>query len=101
MAKKLFPGLILAIAKGIPTLFEIIKPLIKKKPIPVEELNSKPTIELVSIIQEEQTRDNEPWYNWVLKRVVTLGTVYFIIWAAKQLGVTYQDIMSLFGIIGN
>jgi len=100
MTKKPIVGLLTAIAHGVPTLIDIIKPLIKKKPIPANELQSKPIAELVSIIQDHQTKDNDPWYAWILKRAVTLATVYVIVYLAKKMGVTYQDIINLFGLIG-
>lgn len=99
MTKKLFPGLFSAIAEGIPALVGIIKPLIKKKKISDEELSVKSPEELISIVKDTQDKDDEKWYIWIIKRSVTLATIWFVIYLSKQMGVTYDDIMGLFGII--
>jgi hypothetical protein len=95
--KKTFPGLLGAIASGIPMLVDIAKPIFKKKHND-NELAVKSPAELIAIVKQEQGSD-EPWYMWLIKRGVTMATVYFVIWASSKLGVSREDIINLFGLL--
>lgn len=100
MAKKIFPlGLITAIAEGVPALIGIVKPFIKKKKIPDNVLEGKPQEQLVEIVKELQSHDDETWWSFILKRATTIATVYFIVWLSAKMGVTREDIMNLFGLM--
>ena len=95
--KKIFPGLLGAIASGIPMLVDIAKPLFTKKHND-NELATKSPAELIAIVKDSQNSD-EPWYMWLVKRGVTLATIYFVIWASAKFGISREDIINLFGLI--
>lgn len=93
------PGLFHAVLAGIPAIVDFVKPLIKKKKLSDAELATKTAAELVQTVKEVQSHEDETWQMFILKRATTLATVYFVIWATKQLGVTSNDILTLFGIL--
>lgn len=96
---KLFPGLLSAVLEGLPAVVGWVKPLLKKKKLSDEELLTKKPDELVSIVKQHQSEGEEKWYTYVLKRAVTLATIYFVVYASKKLGVTSNDILNLFGLL--
>lgn len=95
--KKVFPGLLGAIASGIPMLIDIAKPLLTKKHND-NELSVKSPAELIQIVKDVQGAD-EKWYMWLVKRGVTMATIYFVIWASAKFGISREDIINLFGLL--
>ena len=89
-------GIISAVQAGIP-LVERFSRLFKKK-IKTDVTVLSPT-ELADKVKELEGKNDEKPIEWAIKTVITLLTVYGVIWAAKQLGVTYNDIITLMGLI--
>jgi len=89
-------GIISAIQAGIP-LAERFTKLFKKKP--KTDVNSV-TVDVLKdkIVKLESANDEKP-IEWFIKTALTLATVYGVIYIAKHLGVTYNDIITLMGLI--
>lgn len=99
--KKQFPliGIISAIQSGIPLLKDAIG-LFKKHPkTPEEVLNTMSQSDLINHVKNIEAKDEKSLLIRFGNLIITALTVYGVVWTAKHFGVTYQDIIDLFGLI--
>lgn len=78
------------IIKGIPLMTTLTQKLFPKKTISVV-INGE-TKEVIPV-------DKETFIIWSIKLILEVGVVYAFAFIMKQFGLTYDDIMSLFGLI--
>lgn len=97
--KKIIPGLLTAVAEGIPLAVNIFKKFKKKKTHSVDELQTKAPTELIGIIKDSEEKENDSWIMFLVKSVVTLGSVWFVLYLTKQFGISREDILQLFGLL--
>lgn len=92
-------GICTAALDGLPLVVDIFKRLKKKKVSKLDELKSKSVEELSTIVQQHETKDNEHWTMFLAKSVVTLGSVWLVLYLTKQFGISREDILQLFGLL--
>lgn len=94
---KLPIGVILSgIEAGIPALERVTRLFRKKHKTNVDVLS---LVDLQAKVKQLESANDEHWFEWFAKTALTLATVWVVVWSAKQLGVTYQDIITLMGLI--
>lgn len=89
-------SVISAVQAGIP-LLERFTRLIKRKP--KTDVNALQPEELKAKVIRLESDQDETKLEWAIKTVVTMATVYFVVYAAKKLGVTYETIITLMGTL--
>lgn len=98
MKKLPIVGVIGVIQGGIPLVKEFIS-LFKKHPkTPEGLLVAMPQSELIEKVKQLEGEEKS-FLVRLGNLILTAATVYGVIYASKQLGVTYETIISLFGII--
>lgn len=100
---KKFPllGIIGAVQGGVPLVKEVIG-LFKKNPkTPDEHLEQLPKENLIAHIKTLESKDDKTILVKLGNFLITAATVYLVVWGAKHFGVTYQDIITLFGTLNN
>lgn len=90
-------GIITSIQSGIPLAKSIIGFFKKKKKTDVDKLDLNA---LKDKVKELESKEDKKPIEKLIDFAIQAGTVFLVIWVAKQLGVTYKDIMTLWGIIG-
>lgn len=99
MTKNPILGIISAIQAGIPAVKEVFGLFKKKKVTDDPTLDGMSAESLKNHIKTLEGGDEQHILMRVFNLLITLGTVYSVIWLAHKLGVTYQDVIDLFGLI--
>lgn len=93
----LISGIISVVTKGLP-LVETAKSLFTKKksviPVNATTLTKEQLIELVQVAEKEPDFKTK-----MIKLIAEAGVVWLFVFSIKKLGFTYDDIITLFGII--
>lgn len=97
--KKAIPGLFTAVLKGAPLVMDLVNRFKKKKVHTIDELQAKAPTELIGIIKGHEEKENESWIMFLVKSVITLGSVWFVLYLTKQFGISREDILTLMGIL--
>lgn len=91
-------GLLSAIQSGIPLLKQVVGLFKKTKTTPVETLTTMSQQDLVAHIQQLESGDEKSFLLKLGNLILTGATVYGIVWTAHHFGITYQEIITLFGL---
>lgn len=82
-------AILTGVKDGIPMINSIMGLFKKKKQDSINQNNQKPAEEEITLRAK-------------LVGLISEGaTVYFVIWLAHKFGITYQDVINIFGLIKN
>lgn len=88
-----------AIQSGIPLAKEFFSLFKKSKKTTDGLLNGMSQQQLIEQIKELESVNDKSFLLKITTFLITATTVYFVVYLSKHFGVTYQQIIDLFGLI--